>query len=69
MDKKDLYMTVGELLKSYTPEDINNAIDDIVKLYNAEGVMGNKIKQLNKHKENINATSKKKSNNSRGGNI
>jgi hypothetical protein len=35
MDKKDLYMTVGELLKSYTPEDINNAIDDIVKLYNA----------------------------------
>jgi hypothetical protein len=60
MDKKDLYMTVGELLKSYTPEDINNAIDGIVKLYNAEGVMGNKIKQLNKHKENINAIGKKK---------
>ena len=53
-------MTVGELLNNYPHEDIINAIDDIVKLYNAEGVMGNKIKQLNKHKENINAISKKK---------
>ena len=58
MDKKDLYMTLGELLRVYSAQDIDNALDNITQLYIAENKMG----KITKLKENKNATSKKKGN-------
>tara|TARA_Y100000114_G_scaffold155074_1_gene178426 strand:- start:1674 stop:1847 length:174 start_codon:yes stop_codon:yes gene_type:complete len=46
MDKKDLYMTLAELLNNYTRADIDDAFDNIAKLYVAESVMGNKKKEI-----------------------
>lgn len=40
MDKKDLYMTLSELLGNYTRADIDDALDGIIKLYQAEYAMG-----------------------------
>ena len=43
MDKKDLYMTLGELLNNYTSDDIVKALNEIMQLNTSEGVMGLKI--------------------------
>ena len=32
MDKKDLYMTLGELLSNYTSDDIVDALNEIMLL-------------------------------------
>ena len=58
MDKKDLYMTIGELLRVYSAQDIDNCLDHITKLYIAESNMG----KITKLKGEKNATSKKKGN-------
>lgn len=65
MDKKDLYMTLGELLRTYSGSEIDKALENIYKLYEAENCMGEtiSIKQLKKGKEYKDALSKKKSNN------
>ena len=51
-------MTLGELLRVYSAQDIDNALDNITQLYIAENKMG----KITKLKENKNATSKKKGN-------
>ena len=56
MDKKDLYMTLAELLRNYTVSDIDKAISNVSKLYIAEANMGN----ITTIKEKKNASSKKK---------
>lgn len=56
MDKKDLYMALAELLRTYTVSDIDKAISNVSKLYLAEANMGN----ITKIKGEKNATSKKK---------
>ncbi len=39
-------MTLAELLNNYTRADIDDAFDNIAKLYVAESVMGNKKKEI-----------------------
>ena len=62
MDKKDLYMTIGELLQTYKPVEILHCVENIYSLHTAENCMGEQIttKQLKKGKEYKDALSKKK---------
>ena len=61
MDKKDLYMAIGELLNNYTSDDIVEALNEIMQLNTSEGVMGLKIIKNERIKH---AICKKKSDNS-----
>ena len=60
MDKKDLYMAIGELLNNYTSDDIVEALNEIMQLNTSEGVMGLKIIKNERIKH---AIGKKKSDN------
>ena len=53
MDKKDLYMSLIELLKTYSPDEIQTGLKNCMTKTIT-------IKQINKEKENKNASSKKK---------
>lgn len=67
MDKKDLHITIAELLKNYQGDEIVEALNNIYELNVAENCMGQDItiKQFKLGKEINDAFSKKKSNNSR----